>query len=138
MLDAITKNIDTEVQDDPSNPLGTLQSGAGILSNALKSFPELTEAAYFVAVVGGGEEEKNITRGNKYNGTIDALGQPVEIKDGIGEIEGRKIYVSPNGEFVADDKGQIIGKVENGKFGVIDKAHAQKLEQAKLAERRAQ
>lgn len=136
MLDQLTANINTEGQDNPDSPLGTLQSGAQLLAKALSGYPELAEAAQMLADLGGGEGGGN-AGGKAYNGTVDFMGTPIEIKDGIGDIEGNKVYVSPGGEVVADSTGKIMGRVENGKFAVIDKNQASMMEQNKMAERGA-
>ena len=133
MFDQMTANINTEGQDNPDSPLGTLQSGAQLLAKALSGYPALAEAAQMLTDLGGG----GAGGGKAYNGTVDFMGTPIEIKDGIGDIEGNKIYVSPNGEVVADSTGKIMGRVENGKFAVIDKNQAATMEQNKMAERGA-
>lgn len=134
MFQLLSSNVDTTGQDNPNIPLGTLQSGAQLLAKALSGYPELAEAAQMLSDLGGGEAGVN-SGGKSYNGTVDFMGTPVEIKEGIGDIEGHKIYVSPGGEVVADDKGKILGRVENGKFAVIDKNQASMMEQNKMAER---
>ena len=133
MFDQMTANINTEGEDNPDSPLGTLQSGAQLLAKALSGYPALAEAAQMLTDLGGGDAGG----GKAYNGTVDFMGTPIEIKDGIGDIEGNKVYVSPNGEVVADSTGKIMGRVENGKFAVIDKNQASTMEQSKMAERGA-
>lgn len=128
MLDQITQNINPQSEDNPSKPLGTLQAGATLLASALKGFPELAESAQFLAEIAGVKA---------YNGTIEIMGEQAEVVDGIAtDDDGSKIYVSPNGEVVADATGKILGSVVNGKFTVIDEQRAATLEQNKLAERR--
>lgn len=127
MLDQLAQSINPQSEDNPSKPLGALQSGASILAAALKNFPELAESAQFLAEIAGVKA---------YNGTIEIMGQQVEVVDGIATDEdGNKVYVSPNGEVVADAKGKILGTVENGKFSVLDKQRAAAMEQSKMAER---
>ena len=134
-----TQNIKTNTPDDPANPLGTLQSGAALLAKALQQFPELAEAAQMIAAIGGDESQQTQSQqpqGQSYNGTVDFMGTSVEIKDGVGDDgEGNKVYISPDGKVVADDKGRVMGRIENGKFVVIDKDQAAQLEQNKMAER---
>jgi len=140
MLDQITQKINTQTEDDPAKPLGTLQSGAALLAKALQSFPDLAEAAQTIAAMGGDEsgEAAGQTGGKKYNGTVDFMGTPVEIKDGEGDDgEGNKVFVSPDGAVVADAQGKVMGRIENGKFVVIDKNQGDQLEQSKMAERSA-
>lgn len=133
ILEQITSGVNTDTPDNPSSPLGTLSSGATILAKALSSFPGLAESAQMIATIGGGEEQPQ----GKYNGDVDFMGETISIKDGVGEIEGRKVYTSPNGAMVSDDKGQIIGRIENSKFVVIDESQAKQLAQSKTIERRA-
>lgn len=115
-------------------PQNTFAAGVAILAKALSGFPEMGEAASVVSAIGGGEqaEQKN---GKAYNGAVDFMGVSAQIKDGVGEIEGRGVYVSPDGNVVADDKGKIIGRVQNGKFVVLDQAHADLLMKNKMAEK---
>lgn len=134
-LEQIAGQVDTQAgAADPSQPLGTLESGAQILAKALQSYPELAEAAQVIGAMGGDEGEPG-GRGKAYSGTVDFMGHPVEIENGIGDIEGHGVYVSPDGAVVADDKGKIMGRVENGKFVVIDKAQGERMMQNKMAER---
>lgn len=138
-LEMATRNIKTNAPDNPANPLGALQSGALLLAKALQKFPALADAAQVLAAIGGDESAGQAAQGGqKYNGTVDFMGTPVGIKDGVGDIEGHKVYVSPDGKVVADDKGKILGRVESGKFVVIDKNQAAQLEQNKMAERGAE
>ena len=51
-----------------------------------------------------------------YNGTVDALGTQVEVKDGVAEVQGHKFYVSNDGQMVADEQGRLVGFIENGVF----------------------
>lgn len=136
-LEQISANVNTqEGAPDPSKPLGTLEAGAQILAKVLASYPTLADAAQVISAMGvGGNEQMEQSGGKTYNGTVDFMGHPVEIKNGIGDIEGHGVYVSPGGEVVADDKGKIMGRVENGKFAVIDKAQGERLMQNKMAER---
>lgn len=136
-LEMATRNIKTNAPDNPANPLGTLQSGALLLAKALQKFPALADAAQVLAAIGGDESagQSQAQGGQKYNDTVDFMGTPVEIVDGTGDIEGHKIYVSPDGKIVADDKGQVMGRIENGKFVVIDEGQAGQLEQNKMAGR---
>lgn len=135
ILEDITSGIDTNSPENPSAPLGTLSSGATLLMKALKSIPELSEA---MGMLGEMSDQPGEVGGKTYNGTVDVLGTPVEITNGIGDIEGNKIYVAPDGGIVADETGKIMGRIENGKFVVIDQAQASKLEQSKMAERSKQ
>src|SRR3990167_3309475 len=131
MLEEITKNVNTKTPDDPAKPLGTFQSGAALLAKALQTFPELAEATQMIAAIGGeeaAEQGGQGGQGQKYNGTVDFLGEPVEIKEGVGDIEGNKVYVSPDGAVVADAQGKVMGRIEDGKFVVIDKDQAAKME----------
>lgn len=137
MLDQLTANINTEGQENPDSPLGTLQSGAQLLAKVLGGYPALAEAAQMLSALGGDESGGQSQGGKAYNGTVDFMGTPIEIKDGIGDIEGNKVYVSPDGAVVADSTGKIMGRVENGKFAVIDKNQASTMEQNKMAERGA-
>lgn len=134
-LAQIASGVDTQGNEDPAKPLGTLQSGAVILAKALQSIPELAETAQMIAAIGGDEGSGQPQGGAKYNGAVDFMGTPVEIKDGVGDIEGNKVYVSPDGGIVAETSGRIVGRIENGKFVVIDKNQAAQLEQSKMAER---
>jgi hypothetical protein len=91
-----------------------------------------------IAAIGGDESAEQTAGGQKYNGTVDFMGTPVEIKDGVADDgEGNKVYVNPDGSIVADAHGKVMGRIENGKFVVIDKNQAGQLEQNKMAERSA-
>lgn len=141
ILEDLSNSVDTQSPDNPNAPLGTLAAGAAMLSKALQSIPELAEAAQMIAAMGGSEDGAvapgggMADKGGKYNGTVDFMGRSVEIKNGIGDVEGYKMYVTPDGAAVTNDKGLILGRVENGKFVAIDKNYAAKLEQNKMAER---
>lgn len=54
--------------------------------------------------------------GQTYNGTVDVMGTPVEVKDGVAEVQGHKFYVSNDGQMVADEQGRLVGFVQDGKF----------------------
>lgn len=64
-----------------------------------------------------------------YNGTVNVSGQPVEVSNGVAEVEGQKYYVTADGALVIDMKSQPIGYVENGEFHPTDAHHRQILKQ---------
>lgn len=64
-----------------------------------------------------------------YNGTVDVMGEPVEVVNGVAEVEGEKYFVSIDGDMVANIKGQLIGYVEEGKFKPNDAEHLDELRQ---------
>jgi hypothetical protein len=145
-LDMMTQNIDgTTGKDEQEITLGSIDHGSAITAAALRTIPELREAAQIIATLGGDEsepvdnpqEEGQDSQGG-YTGTVDFDGTQVEIKNGIGDDgEGNQVYVSPDGAVVADKTGRILGRVENGKFVMLDKSHADMLEKNKMAERGA-
>lgn len=58
-----------------------------------------------------------------YNGTVSVEGTPVEVKDGVAEMDGEQYYVSSQGEMVIDKDRQLLGYIENGKFMPMDDQH---------------
>ena len=50
-----------------------------------------------------------------FNGTIDVQGQKIQVKNGQADFQGQTYKVSKEGQ-VSDPKGQMIGRVDNGKF----------------------
>ena len=51
-----------------------------------------------------------------YNGTVDVMGTPVEVKNGTAEVKGQRFFVSNNGMVVVNEKKQIVGFIEGGTF----------------------
>jgi hypothetical protein len=56
------------------------------------------------------------TSHGKYNGIVDADGTNVQIANGVGEFEGKPVYVSDNGAMVVDKGRNLLGHVVDGKF----------------------
>jgi hypothetical protein len=133
ILKQMSSIVDTDAADNPAAPLGTLASGVTLLNKALQSLPEFAETVQMLSAISGDEQG---SAGEKFNGTVDFMGTPVEVKDGEADDgEGNKVYISPDGGVVADAKGRVMGRVENGKFVILDKNQASQLEKNKMAER---
>lgn len=51
-----------------------------------------------------------------YSGTVDVAGKPIEVKNGVAEVQGKQFFVSVTGDMVADEQGRLVGFIENGVF----------------------
>lgn len=69
-----------------------------------------------------------------YNGTVDVMGTPVEVKNGAAEVKGQRFFVSNNGMVVVNEKKQIVGFVEGGKFKKNTPEHIELLKAQGLIE----
>ena len=54
-----------------------------------------------------------------YNGTVDVQGQPVQVQNGVAQVEGKPYFVSDNGAMVIDQQGKLLGHVVDGQFEVV-------------------
>lgn len=82
-----------------------------------------------------GEQKDNADMKDAYNGKVDVSGHEVEVKDGEVEFQGKKFFVSNNGEMVIEEQTKkVVGRIENGKFVPMDAAHETKLREQKLVE----
>lgn len=69
-----------------------------------------------------------------YNGTVDVMGEPVEVVNGVAEVEGEKYFVSNNGKIVINSKHQVFGYIEDGVFKPLDRQHYEMLKAEGLIE----
>jgi len=58
-----------------------------------------------------------------YNGTVDFMGEQVEVEGGVAEIDGDQYFISDNGDLVVDKDRNIFGYIENNMFKPLDEAH---------------
>lgn len=69
-----------------------------------------------------------------YNGTVNVNGNPVQVKDGIAEMGGKRYFVAIDGSVVMNEQRQVVGKVVNGKFEPTDEAHISELRKKGIVE----
>ena len=69
------------------------------------------------------------TSHGKYNGTVDVQGQPVQVQNGVAQVEGKPYFVSDNGAMVVDQSRNIIGKITDGKFEPISLEYLNQMRQ---------
>lgn len=78
----------------------------------------------------GGKGADPTTSHGSYNGNVTVEGKPVEVRNGVAKVEGEPYFVSDNGAMVVNHKGQLIGRVENGQFVVVDADYMNKMAEA--------
>ena len=69
-----------------------------------------------------------------YNGTVDVMGTPVDVVNGVANFEGEEYHISKDGSIVADLERNIVGYIVNKVFHEIDDAHLAVLEQQGVIE----
>ena len=74
----------------------------------------------------------NRTPSSDFNGTVEVGSKSVEVKNGVVVVEGQKYFVSHGGEFVANAKGQVIGRIEDKKFVPLNKDMIAEMQDKKL------
>lgn len=64
----------------------------------------------------GGSGGDPTTSHGKFNGTVVVEGKPVQVQNGIAQVNGKPYLVSDNGAMVVDTEGRLIGHIEYNKF----------------------
>jgi len=64
------------------------------------------------------QQVQTASMGNAFNGPINAGGTTIQIKDGValvedGDMAGKKLFVSADGQVVWDDQGRVIGNIDS-------------------------
>ena len=120
-LEQMTEEVDTQGQNTQGQ-LGSLESGAQALAQALAGYPELAGAAQVIAAMGGDEQGgqqdgQNVT---PYNGTVEYEGKKIPVKNGIAQFDGEEFNVfrvpGADVDIVIGEGKRFIGIVQNGKF----------------------
>ena len=60
---------------------------------------------------------------------VDPEGGKAEVKNGVVKVNGTPYFVSDSGAMVIDGNGQLIGHIEDGKFGVVTDEYMQNMQQ---------
>lgn len=50
-----------------------------------------------------------------YSGEVDVAGSKVTVSNGVAEYDGKKYYVSNNGEMVLDENRRLVAQITDGK-----------------------
>lgn len=69
-----------------------------------------------------------------YTGIVSAMGQKINVNNGLAEYEGKQYFISNNGEMVIDKNRNLIGYVKDGEFKPMDQGHHNELKQLGLVE----
>lgn len=69
-----------------------------------------------------------------YNGTVDVMGKPVKVTNGVAEFDGQQYFVSANGLLIVNNKRQVVGYIEDGEFKPHDAKQLQWLKEQGLIE----
>lgn len=59
----------------------------------------------------------------QFNGTVMVDGNPVEVKGGVANVDGKPFMVSDDGQLVVDHQGRLVGHVEGDTFVPVDAAY---------------
>ena len=59
----------------------------------------------------------------QFNGTVMVDGNPVEVKAGVAEVDGKPYMVSDDGQLVLDHQGRLVGHIEGDTFVPVDAAY---------------
>jgi len=52
---------------------------------------------------------------SRFNGTVDSDDGPIKVKQGIATVDGQMFFVSDDGQYVADNQGNLVAIIQNGK-----------------------
>lgn len=95
------------------------------MDGMLSGMPEQQQAPVGQGMLSGAQQPAQ----KGYEGVVTVDGKPVEVRNGVAEVDGAKFYVTADGALVIDEKSLPIGYVENGEFHVTDAHHRQILKQ---------
>jgi hypothetical protein len=82
----------------------------------------------------GGQQAPEQGGGGGYNGVVSVNGKPVQVTQGVANMDGKNYLVSDDGSMVVDQDQRIVGYIENAQFKPMDAEHAAQLEQAGVTE----
>jgi len=51
----------------------------------------------------------------RFNGTVDSDDGPIKVKQGIATVGNEMYFVSDDGQYVADNQGNLVAIIQNGK-----------------------
>lgn len=100
----------------------------------MDQMPQMSEPAAMPQGMMGGQppqESGNPTLSHgQFNGTVMLDGKPIEVKDGVAQLEGQSYIVSDDGKMVLDSKGRLVGHIEQDQFVPADEEYLKQMQDA--------
>lgn len=66
----------------------------------------------------------------RFNGVVQTDEGPIEVKNGVANVDGQQIYVSDDGKYAVNVRGNIIAIIQNGKAMPVTPEIIDQLKQA--------